>query len=69
MSTKYIMDGNNRKIGYTKDMGSVVYAHGSNGENVGYYQSNNNTTFDRNGRRYGSGDLTSALIFEAARKN
>lgn len=68
MSTKYIMDGNNRKIGYTKDIGSVIYAHGPNGENVGYYKPSNDTTFDRNGKRYGTGNLTNALVFEAARK-
>ena len=67
MSTKYVMDGSNRNIGYTKDMGSVIYAHDKNGKNVGYYNSNNNTTFDRNGKRYGSGNLTEALVFEASK--
>ena len=68
MSTKYIMDGSNRKIGYVKDSGSVIYAHGLNGENVGYYQKSTDTTFDRRGKRYGFGDLTNALVFEAVRK-
>jgi hypothetical protein len=68
MSTKYIMDGANRKVGYVKDSGSVIYAHGPNGENVGYYQKSTDTTFDRNGKRYGFGDLTNALVFEAVRK-
>jgi hypothetical protein len=68
MSTKYIMDGTNRKVGYVKDSGSVIYAHGPNGENVGYYQKSTDTTFDRNGKRYGFGNLTNALVFEAARK-
>jgi hypothetical protein len=68
MSTKYIMDGKNIRIGYVKDSGSVIYAHGPNGENVGSYNKNNDTTFDRNGKRYGFGDLTNALVFEAARK-
>ena len=68
MSTKYVMDGNNRNIGYTKDMTSVIYAHDKNGKNVGYYNSSNNTTFDQNGRRYGTGNLTNALIFESVRK-
>jgi hypothetical protein len=69
MSTKYIMDGNNRSIGYTKDMGSVTYAHDKNGKDVGYYNANNKTTFDSKGKRYGTGNLTNALVFEAARKN
>ena len=68
MSTKYIMDGKNVRIGYVKDSGSVIYAHGPNGENVGYYQKSTDTTFDRNGKRCGFGDLTNALVFEAARK-
>ena len=68
MSTKYIMDGTNRKVVYVKDSGSVIYAHGPNGENVGYYQKSTDTTFDRNGKRYGFGNLTNALVFEAARK-
>lgn len=68
MSTKYIMDNKNSRIGYTNDMGSVIYAHGPNGESVGYYQKSTDTTFDRNGKRYGFGDLTNALVFEAVRK-
>ena len=67
MSTKYVMDGSKRNIGYTKDMGSVIYAHDKNGKNVGYYNSSNNTTFDRNGKRYGSGNLTESLVFEASK--
>jgi hypothetical protein len=68
MSTKYVTDSKSARIGYVKDSGSVIYAHGSNGENVGYYQKSTDTTFDRNGKRYGFGDLTNALVFEAARK-
>jgi len=68
MSTKYVMDSNNQNIGYTKDMGSVIYAHDKNGKNVGYYNVSNKTTFDSKGKRYGSGDLTNALVFEAVRK-
>jgi hypothetical protein len=68
MSTKYIMDGKNVRIGYVKDSGNVIYAHGPNGENVGYYSKSSDTTFDRNGKRYGFGDLTNALVFESARK-
>ena len=69
MSTKYVTDSKSTRIGYVKGSGSVIYAHGPNGENVGYYQKSTDTTFDRNGKRYGFGDLTNALVFEAARKN
>lgn len=65
MSTKYVMDGNNRKIGYTKEMNSVIYAQNQNGKNVGYYNKSNNTTFDNNGKRYGVGNLTDALVFKS----
>ena len=68
MSTKYVTDSKSTRIGYVKDSGSVIYANGPNGENVGYYQKSTDTTFDRNGKRYGFGDLTNALVFEAARK-
>jgi len=68
MSIKYIMDGKNRKIGHVNDTGGVIYAHGPNGENVGYYQKSTDTTFDRSGKRYGFGDLTNALIFETAKR-
>ena len=68
MSTKYVTDSKSARIGYVKDSCSVIYAHGPNGENVGYYQKSTDTTFDRNGKRYGFGDLTNALVFEAARK-
>jgi len=68
MSTKYVTDSKSTRIGYVKDSGSVIYAHGPNGENVGYYQKSTDTTFDRSGKRYGFGDLTNALVFEAARK-
>ena len=68
MSTKYVTDSKSARIGYVKDSGSVIYAHGPNGENVGYYQKSTDTTFDRNGKRYGFGDLTNALVFEASRK-
>ncbi len=68
MSTKYVMK-NNRNIGYTKDMGSTVYAHDFNGQNIGYYLASSNTTFDKSGRRYGNGNLTEALVFEVAAKN
>jgi hypothetical protein len=68
MSTKYVTDSKSARIGYVKDSGSVIYAHGPNGENVGFYQKSTDTTFDRNGKRYGFGDLTNALVFEAARK-
>lgn len=67
MSTKYVIDGNNRNIGYIKDMGSVIYAHDKNGKNVGYYKPSNNTTFDRNGKRYGGGNLTESLVFESSK--
>ena len=69
MSTKYVMDGSNRNIGYTKDMGSVIYAHDKNGKNCGYYNPNNNTTFDRNGKRYGNGNLTESLVFDASTRS
>ena len=69
MSTKYVTDSKSTRIGYVKDSVSVIYAHGPNGENVGYYQKSTDTTFDRNGKRYGFGDLSNALVFEAARKN
>ena len=69
MSTKYVMDGSNRNIGYTKDMGSVIYAHGSNGKNVGHYNANNKTTFDANGKRFGSGNLTDSLVFKDSRRS
>ena len=68
MSTKYVTDSKSTRIGYVKDSGSVIYAYGPNGENVGYYQKSTDTTFDRNGKRYGFGDLTNALVFEAVRK-
>jgi len=68
MSTKYVTDSESARIGYVKDSGSVIYAHGPNGENVGYYQKSTDTTFDRRGKRYGFGDLTNALVFEAVRK-
>ena len=68
MSTKYVTDSKSIRIGYVKDSGSVIYAHGPNGENVGYYQKSTDTTFDRSGKRYGFGDLTNALVFEAVRK-
>jgi hypothetical protein len=69
MSTKYVMDNNNRNIGYTKDMGSVIYAHDKTGKNVGYYNPTSNTTFDRNGKRYGNGNLTESLVFEASKSS
>lgn len=69
MSTKYIKDGVGRNIGYTKDMGSVIYAHDKNGANAGYYQRSSDTTFDRDGRRYGKGNLTEALVFFAANRS
>ena len=68
MSTKYVMDGNNRNSGYTTDMGTVIYAHDKNGKDVGYYNVSNKTTFDSKGKRYGAGNLTNALVFEAVRK-
>lgn len=68
MSTKYVMKKNN-KIGYTKDMGSTAYAHDFDGRPCGYYMRSSNTTFDKNGRVYGSGNLTEALVYEEAAKN
>lgn len=65
MSTKYVMDGNNHNVGYTKNMGSVIYAHDKNGKNVGYYNSTSNTTFDNNGKRCGVGNLTDVLVFKS----
>jgi hypothetical protein len=50
-------------------MGSVTYAHDKNGKDVGYYNASNKTTFDSKGKRYGTGNLTNALVFEADRKN
>lgn len=60
-----VYDRNGRKAGYYTEMSSVIYAHDSNGRNVGYYNKNADTTFDRNGRRYGSGNLVTALIMES----
>jgi hypothetical protein len=68
MSTRYVHDGQGRNVGYTKEMSEVIYAHGKNGQNVGYFNKKNNTTFDKDGRRYGVGDMTTSLIMEASKK-
>jgi hypothetical protein len=67
MSTRYVHDGQGRNVGYTKEMSDVIYAHGKNGP-VGYFNKNSNTTFDKNGKRYGMGDMTTSLIMEASKK-
>lgn len=69
MSTQNVYDGNGRRVGYYNEMSSVVYAHDTGGRNVGYYNKNTNTTFDKNGRRYGVGNLVTALIMEAAQNS
>jgi hypothetical protein len=68
MSTNYVTIGANRRIGYVKETNSVSYAQNQNGKNVGYFNKSSNTTFDSNGKRYGSGNLTNALIFKASGK-
>lgn len=67
--SNYIRDGRNNVVGYIKEMGSVTYAHGSKGENVGYFSKSANATFDKNGKRYGTGDLTSALVMNNSKNN
>jgi hypothetical protein len=68
MSTNNVYNGNNQRIGYTKNMGSTVYAHNSNGRNIGYYSKSANATFDNNGKRFGIGNLTDALVFSNSKK-
>ena len=68
MSTNYVIDGANRRIGYVKETNSVSYAHNQNGKNVGYFNKSNNTTFDANGKRFGSGNLTDSLVYKTYNK-
>lgn len=63
---QYIFDGQSRKVGYINDTGSTIYAYDKNGRLVGNYQKSSNATYDAKGRRYASGDLTTALIMESA---
>jgi hypothetical protein len=65
MSTQNVYDGNGRRAGYYNEMSNVIYAHDASGRNVGYYNKNTDTTFDRNGRRYGNGNLVTSLIMES----
>lgn len=69
MGMQYVFDGQGRRVGYYNDMGSTVYAHGKNGQNVGFYNRNANTTYDKTGKRYGVGDMTTALIMDAAKNS
>jgi hypothetical protein len=69
MSSQTVFDGSGRRAGYYKETSDVIYAHDVNGKNAGYYKKSTNTTFDRNGRRYGSGNLVTSLIMETYQSN
>ena len=63
---EYVFDGKSRKVGHYNDTGNVVYAHDNSGRNIGKYQPSSDTTFDKNGRRYGKGNLVTSLIMDSA---
>lgn len=69
MNTHNIYDKVGRRAGYLNEMSDVIYAHDSKGIKVGYYNKNTDTTFDRNGRRFGSGNLIASLIMTAHQNN
>jgi hypothetical protein len=58
-----VYDGKGRRVGYYHEMSSVIYAHDKNGRNAGYYHKSSNVTFDKNGKRFGTGNLVETLIF------
>lgn len=68
MSYNNVYDGYGRRIGQTNSRNDVTYAQDSSGRNLGYYNKKSNTTFDANGRRVGTGDMSNALILDNARK-
>lgn len=63
MSVQNVYGGNGRRVGYYNEMSNLIYAHDKNGRNVGYYHKSLNVTFDKNGRRFGTGNLVESIIF------
>jgi hypothetical protein len=66
MSMNYVFNRKGRKVGWTTGNSEVTMAYGDKGQTLGFYKKNIDTTFDSRGAKYGSSDLTKALIMEAA---
>ena len=67
MSTwQTVYDGQGRKAGSYNDQGSVVYGYDRNGRILGNYNKSSNQTMDtyKRNRRYGMGNMITALIME-----
>jgi hypothetical protein len=61
-----VYNGQGVRLGYhTSENQNQVYAYDKSGTNIGYYNKSSNTTFDKNGRRYGVGNLVKSLILNS----
>ncbi len=62
MPTEYLRDSMGNVIAEIKQQGSNEVIYGTNGNSLGWYNPNTNTTYDANGNTYGVGNLLTRLI-------
>lgn len=64
---KYITNNNGKVVGYSVSSDSKLNVFNSSGKYSGCYDKSSNTTYDGTGRRFGTSNSTSALIFKNSR--
>jgi len=57
-----LRDGSGKLLGWRQQVGRHVKGYAADGSPVGWYDPSLNATYDRNGRRVGSGDLLASLV-------
>lgn len=59
---QYLRDGSGKLLGWRQQVGRQIRGYAADGSPAGWYDPAINVTYDRNGRRVGTGDLLASLI-------
>jgi len=60
-----LRNASGKLLGWRQQMGRQIRAYAADGSPVGWYDTAINATYDRNGRRVGTGDLLASLVVRA----
>jgi hypothetical protein len=62
MSSTSLKDARGQTIGRIQQMGNQLVIYDRAGQRLGHYQESMNTTYDKRGQRFGSGNLLTMLL-------
>jgi hypothetical protein len=60
-----LRNASGKLLGWRQQMGRQIRGYAADGSPAGWYDTVINATYDRNGRRVGTGDLLASLIVSA----